>query len=164
MSEIYFTSDWHLNHAFVAKTRGYDDVDEHDIAIMESMLHLNKRDMLWVLGDIIWGDHGWKVMDMLDPRIRKHAVLGNHDKFSTEHYLEHFVTVQGAVKYKGLWLTHIPIHPQEIFRAKANVHGHIHEFGHTDNIGPPYINVNWDFWKRPVSLTEIKEQIDGWAA
>jgi calcineurin-like phosphoesterase family protein len=163
VSNIYFTSDWHLGHEHAAKARGFEDTVAHDISIMDVLNNtLTKRDVLWVLGDIAWRPQALQIMDMLDPRITMHAILGNHDKFDTQVYLKRFVWVGGALKFKNLWLTHIPIHPQEMFRAQANVHGHIHEFGATDNIGAPYINVNWDFWKRPVSLVEIREQMESW--
>lgn len=158
MSNIYFTSDWHLGHDFAAEKRGFATADLMSQAIMDSMTGiLKKRDTLWVLGDIVWDEDNFHWLTQLDPRNKLYAVLGNHDKFATARYLEHFAWVTGAVKYKGMWLTHIPIHPKEMFRANVNVHGHIHSFGGTHNLGFPYINVNWDFWKRPVSLNEIRQ-------
>jgi calcineurin-like phosphoesterase family protein len=32
------------------------------------------------------------------------------------------------VKYKGIWLTHCPVHESELgYRVNKNIHGHIHE-------------------------------------
>jgi calcineurin-like phosphoesterase family protein len=28
--------------------------------------------------------------------------------------------------YKSFWLSHCPIHPQELRNRKANIHGHLH--------------------------------------
>ena len=163
MSNVYFTSDWHLGHGYAAEQRGFADTLSHDISIMDAIGNtLTKKDHLWVLGDIAWNPESLQIMDMLDPRITMKAILGNHDKFDTQVYLKRFSWVGGALKFKKMWLTHIPVHPQEMFMCAANVHGHIHQFGSTGNLGAPYINVNWDFWKRPVSLKEIQAMEAGW--
>lgn len=55
------------------------------------------------------------------------------------------------VKYKNLWLTHAPIHPDEL-RGKKNVHGHCH--GHILN-DKRYINVCVEHADRPIPIEEI---------
>jgi len=47
-----------------------------------------------------------------------------------------------------------------MFRAEVNVHGHIHKDAMTKPLGFPYINVNWDFWHRPISLDEVRVLIE----
>jgi calcineurin-like phosphoesterase family protein len=39
------------------------------------------------------------------------------------------------VRYKGAFLTHCPVHPQELeYRTSINIHGHLHEYNVTKNI------------------------------
>lgn len=87
---------------------------------------------------------------------RKRLVRGNHDQFQLGVYAKYFEEVHGFLRYKEMWLSHCPIHPQEMYRCKANVHGHIHKNTSSPLLPLPYINVNWDFWRRAVSLDEIR--------
>ena len=59
----------------------------------------------------------------------KKIVLGNHDMPKDIPELMKYVQcVSGMVKYKGIWLTHCPVHERELeFRVSRNIHGHIHE-------------------------------------
>lgn len=156
MSDRYFTSDLHLGHPHAAKMRGFSSVAEHDEAVILSLLDLPARSKLWVLGDIAYNPQALALLHAC-PCTVKHAVLGNHDKMHTREYLKVFRSVEGAVRYKKLWLTHIPVHPQELYRCMGNVHGHIHKSGATKNLGMPYFNVNWDNWLRPVPYEEIQK-------
>ena len=55
----------------------------------------------------------------------KVLVRGNHDTLDTQVYLKYFKSVEGLIKYKEFWLSHAPIHPEEL-RGKINLHGHVH--------------------------------------
>ena len=59
----------------------------------------------------------------------KKVILGNHDKPShVPELLKHVNSVGGMVQYKGVVLTHCPIHPSELeYRFPLNIHGHIHD-------------------------------------
>jgi calcineurin-like phosphoesterase family protein len=59
----------------------------------------------------------------------KHVVLGNHDRRQdVKKLLEYVESVAGMIQYKGVMLTHCPIHPMELdYRFNKNIHGHIHE-------------------------------------
>jgi calcineurin-like phosphoesterase family protein len=74
-------------------------------------------------------------------------------------YRDLFTEIHGFLRYKNVWLSHVPIHPQEMYRCEANVHGHIHKNSESPELPFPYINVNWDYWQRPVSLEEIRNII-----
>ena len=60
-------------------------------------------------------------------------VLGNHDTQSADGRVglgmsmnSHLLNqVHGLVKYKSAWLSHAPLHPDEL-RGKMNIHGHCH--------------------------------------
>ena len=72
-----------------------------------------------------------------------------------------FNRVYGAKEYKNCLLTHIPIHPQKLFRCAVNVHGHVHDTGITDNPEGRYFNVNLEFHDfRPVPFFEIERMIE----
>jgi len=56
-------------------------------------------------------------------------VLGNHDRRQdTKKLFEYAESVAGMIQYKGIMLTHAPIHPMELeYRFNKNIHGHIHD-------------------------------------
>jgi calcineurin-like phosphoesterase family protein len=56
---------------------------------------------------------------------KKILIRGNHDTLPTLAYLHYFDEVYGLLKYKEFWLSHAPIHPDEL-RNKINLHGHVH--------------------------------------
>jgi calcineurin-like phosphoesterase family protein len=107
-----------------------------------------------VLGDV--ARDPTSLMKLTEIRGVKDMVMGNHDLIQMSQYLKVFNRVWGLVKYKQFWLSHCPIHPQEMSRMRANIHGHIHNGGATGNIDGPYFNVNVDFNNyEPVSFMEI---------
>ena len=67
------------------------------------------------------------------------------------HYAWAFDDVMGGFSYKGVWLTHIPIHPDEL-RGRPNIHGHTHNHIINDN---RYLNVCMEQINyRPLEFTE----------
>lgn len=129
MSNVRFISDLHLGHEWMATHRGFNTVEEHDNHIIQCWNSVvSKRDTVFLVGDITMesSEHYYK-LDYLNG-IKK-VILGNHDK--PQHIpelLKYVTSVAGMVKYKGIWLTHCPIHEREFeFRVSRNIHGHIHE-------------------------------------
>lgn len=110
MSRLFFTADLHLNHGFVAETRGYTSASEHDAALIERWnAKVTKRDQVWVLGDLNMGRlvDALKTVEALNGI--KHLVLGNHDEAHPLHrnghnkqkfYLQSFATVQTAAQLR----------------------------------------------------------------
>lgn len=147
--KVYMTSDLHFGSGSMATRRGFDSVQHHDDTIIGNILGtLPKRVKLYVLGDV---GHWLRSLERLVEGVRaKHAgnkivfLPGNHDKRKAEHYLNFFDDVRGPHKYKQWWLSHFPIHPQELFRVKGNIHGHIHVTSTTGLLEFPYFNVNVD--------------------
>lgn len=87
---------------------------------------VNKRDIVWFLGDILFEEKYLEVLADLPGT--KNLILGNHDtdrKVNTEQLVKVFDSVHGLVKYKDAWLSHAPIHPCEL-RGRINIHGHMH--------------------------------------
>ena len=130
MSQVRFCADPHFGHPWMAKHRGFKDTFEHDEHIVNqwnSVVH--KRDLTYILGDITMEDPKWYFrLDELNGR--KIVILGNHDRYQDVPELLNYVESVGAmVKYKGVFLTHCPIHTRELqYRVPYNIHGHIHEY------------------------------------
>ena len=129
MSIVRFIADLHLGHENMAKRRGFSTVEEHDehiIAQWNSVV--DKRDVTYILGDVTMEKKSsYPLLDRLNGL--KHVVLGNHDRRQdVPHLLQHVESVGGMIQYKGIILTHCPIHPMELeYRFKRNIHGHIHD-------------------------------------
>lgn len=129
MARVFFIADLHLGHTNMALKRGFATVEEHDEHIIEkwnSVVH--KRDITYILGDITMEKSTpYHLLDRL--KGTKHVILGNHDRRQdVKKLLEHVKSVAGMIQYKGIMLTHCPIHPMELdYRFKHNIHGHIHE-------------------------------------
>jgi calcineurin-like phosphoesterase family protein len=129
--------------------RGFNSVQHHDDTIIGNILGtLPKRVKLYVLGDV---GHEEDSISRLTAGIKlKHGgnrivlVPGNHDTKKAERYLLYFDEVRGAHKYRAWWVSHFPIHPNELFKRKGNIHGHVHATGATGLLEFPYFNVNVD--------------------
>lgn len=143
---VYFTSDLHLGHRLVADLRGFDSTDEHDFTIVENInKDVHKNDKLFILGDVAFTDKGLKWLNNIQCR-NIEMLYGNHDKYSANVYLKYVQKLHGFRQYKNYWLSHCPIHPQEMYRCKGNIHGHLHNGGATGKSvsDPTYFNVNVD--------------------
>ena len=129
MSIVRFIADLHLSHQNMATRRGFSSVEEHDEHIIAKWNDVvSKRDVTYILGDITMEKKSpYALLDKLNGR--KHVVMGNHDRRQdVEVLLKHVDSVAGMVQYKGIILTHCPIHPMELdYRFPKNIHGHIHD-------------------------------------
>ena len=162
MSHVLFVSDLHLGHRNILRHtkaagtfRGGRNVEEHDEWVIERCLSANptKRTLWWILGDVAMNIDRLSLIDRLPGR--KILVLGNHDRFDTQVYLKRFERTEGLIKKYGMWLSHSPIHSEEL-RGKPNVHGHCHR-GLTDS-SHNYLNVAIEWLPRykPLSLEEVR--------
>jgi calcineurin-like phosphoesterase family protein len=141
----YLLSDLHLGHKNILQycRPWFASIEEHDAKIIESINNTCKpSDTLWLLGDIAFTK---KSLDLLkDVKCQLRLVGGNHDTFSSATYLKYFISLHAVVEfgddgYSGI-LTHIPIHPNNVFpRYNYNFHGHLH-IHHVDD--DRYINVS----------------------
>lgn len=127
MSKVYVISDTHFGHESIAKHRGFSSAEEQDNLIVNNWNRVvNKRDTVWVLGDITMEKANYEILRRLNGTIN--VVLGNHDLPHHTKVLSGFVNkIGGAVKYKGCLLTHVPIHESEVNRFRKVIHGHVHE-------------------------------------
>lgn len=161
-TNVYFTSDLHLGHRNILGfgQREHSDIEEMHVAIVEKWNSKVRKqsDIVWVLGDVAFTIESLEWLNHMNGS--KRLVLGNHDKFQYPVYKKYFNELYHFNKrYKGLVMTHIPIHPNELGRYgwNRNVHGHIHDPS-KNNLGEFYFNVNMDIvGYAPVHLDEVRE-------
>lgn len=165
MSNVFFTSDLHLNHANCAKWRGFKTVEEQNETIIRNWNStVTKRDVVHVVGDVLFG----KNIELLR-ELKGHKILylGNHDNLNIYKYLSIFkkVTSTGGIRKKFL-ISHFPIHPGSVEHYDlVNVHGHIHGVGKNikDIILEPsnkFFNVNVEFHNYfPVPIEDIEKKM-----
>lgn len=130
MSRIWYTSDLHIGHNLVARTRGFDadllgkEYFDHDATIEKNWRKVVKpNDTVWVLGDVTARadalDYALDLLNRLPGY--KHLVTGNHDSCHPMHrnahrhqreYLRAFESVQAFAVRKTnglrLALSHFP--------------------------------------------------------
>lgn len=99
MSRVYLISDPHFGHESMVKHRGFSCAEEQDNLIVENWNKIvNKRDTVWILGDITMEKADYEVLSKLNGTVN--VVLGNHDlSHHTREMMKHVNKVGGAVKY-----------------------------------------------------------------
>ncbi len=160
MSTVRFIGDLHLGHTNIAKFSGprrggITNADEHDEWIVEQWNSVcTKNDLIWVLGDVCMGKEKLSLLQKM--KGTKHLILGNHDEFPLAAYAPYFNKIHGFVKYKSFWLSHAPIHPNEL-RGRINIHGHTHMAVMPEST---YVNVSVEQINgKPISLDDIKKRL-----
>jgi len=158
MANVWFTSDLHFGHKNIQKFRQEvaSEEDNRNRISQDWRGLVTKRDIVYVLGDVAFTADTVCLFETL-PGI-KHLIRGNHDELDTQVYLEYFNSVYGLKRYKEFWLSHAPIHPDEL-RGKVNLHGHVH---YADIPNSRYFNLSVEsLWKRGypslVSLQQIRD-------
>lgn len=146
MSKRLFTSDWHLGHKAISKYRPqYSSIEEHDQAIFDQLSILKKRDIVWVLGDILFDSdkYDYYVETLSKMSCEMRFVLGNHDslKLYKENRWNNVSIQLPFFSYKNMWISHCPIAEREIRERDLVVHGHCHNFSMLDK---RYYNVILD--------------------
>jgi calcineurin-like phosphoesterase family protein len=133
----YFTSDLHLGHKAITKYRShFKSSQEHDEHFFKLLEALGKRDIVFVLGDFLFdGDHYNEYIQRIRKlKCRIKLIMGNHDsKLLYNEINQKPQSPEGSIEiqlplfsYKNFWLSHCPIHPQELRKRKGNIHGHLH--------------------------------------
>lgn len=147
----YIISDLHLGHTGVTRFRPeFESDDNHHEYMYQSLLNVDsKRAMFFLLGDIAFTPEWLQKMSEL--RGRTILFCGNHDLDRSVNKMSDIVEAYDEVyalkKYKGFWLSHAPIHEDEL-RGKWNIHGHTHNYIMVGDDGLPdvnYVNVCPEF-------------------
>jgi calcineurin-like phosphoesterase family protein len=166
----YLIGDPHLSHKNIAKFRAFvSSPEENTKLFVDSWTNtIKKQDIVFLLGDVAFDKAGLDLLGNL--KGRKILIKGNHDPLvSTADQLAVFEEIHGMLRYKKLWLTHCPIHPQEMRRCVGNAHGHLHHnyvlkrnwYGRKV-LDPQYLNccvdINYQKYKSPfITLDEVKK-------
>lgn len=160
MANVWFTSDLHFGHKNIHKFRLEVSSEEgnRNKIIADWNSKVTKRDDVYILGDAAFTMDTVSIFSELAGR--KFLVRGNHDELDTSVYLKYFSAVYGLKKYKEFWLSHAPIHPNEL-RGKVNLHGHVHYQSVDD---PRYVNMSveniWKMgYKSLMSLDEVRAHL-----
>ena len=159
MSNVYFIGDLHFGHFNIHKFRTDLDVnseEEHRELLIDNWNSvIAKRDVVWILGDAVFKIECMPDLDRL--RGQKFLILGNHD-LDGKHFNHYVSKVCGLTKYKGFWLSHAPVHPEEL-RGKPNIHGHVHSATLKDTknyFNASCENINYT----PVSIDEVRRRLN----
>ena len=132
MSRVFFIGDTHFSHKNITKHRPqFSTRKEHEDYIINNYLkNIKKRDTVYFMGDAAFQQEGLDLIKALPGT--KRLILGNHDLRDTYALLKTFKSVDAMLSYKGIWLTHAPIHPMELQWRKGNIHGHTHNYNVPD--------------------------------
>lgn len=180
--KTFFTADLHLFDEDIAKARGFNSAQEYRDMMLDRWNNtVGKKDLVYILGDISKEEQKEAVC-FIQNKLAGYKVLvpGNHDSIGAcmqfkAHWCHTVVPVGTSLKIgdANMLLTHIPVHPDELFFYRGNLHGHIHgpipELGYIPNEYPhvtnprnmgtlSYFNVNLEFHDyQPISEDIIKE-------
>ena len=160
MATVWFTSDLHFGHKNIQKFRleVESEEDNRQRIVSDWNRKVTKRDIVYVLGDAAFTSEALECFSNMSGT--KILIRGNHDNLDTQAYLRYFQHVYGLHKYKEFWLSHPPIHPNEL-RNKVNLHGHVHYASVEDS---RYFNMSVEnLWKMNydslVSLDEVRKHL-----
>lgn len=181
---VWFTSDPHFGHRFVAGLRGFASPDEHDAHLIDQWCKVvRKDDQVWVLGDLACSSPtaALEIVAAL-PGI-KHLVAGNHDSCHPMHrdshkwqpkYLAAFASVQPFARRRidrtEVLLSHFPYskdrHEARYMQWRLRDEGAWLLHGHTHQADQRHegreIHVGVDAWgMAPVSIDTIAALIRG---
>lgn len=161
---VWFSSDWHLNHEDMIHFVNYDGykVRPEFASLKEMNEYLIDRhnefvrpnDKFYHLGDV--GFNRQELEKQL-PRMqgKKRLILGNHDVYKMSWYEQFFHKILVSWRPKrALIFTHFPIRiGVDGQKLKANVHGHIHRQKIDDK---RYLNISVEMTGyRPLHYDEI---------
>lgn len=180
---VWFTSDLHFGHRFVAELRQEISVQNHDANICLTWeSQVKPDDVVWVLGDLAVSSPMPALRAIKSLPGRKRLILGNHDKAHPMYrdawkwqreYLDAFEYVApfSRVKVCGVeaMLSHFPYHrdrgPSRYLEYRLRdegmplIHGHLHSLDtwSITGSGSVEVHVGWDAWKRLVPDYEVRD-------
>lgn len=168
MSEVFLISDTHFFHEGVLRfepaARPFATVEEMNETLVDRWNKtVGKRDTVWHLGDVCFGHvRNLQIVNRLNGR--KNLILGNHDNYGIRAYAALFNKIEAVKKYDDYLLSHIPVHPDQFYRFKGNVHGHLHSkqvMLINDTPDNSYVNVSCEqTGLAPISWEDVKKRFD----
>ena len=159
---VYFAADLHLGHKNIHKYRPeYGTPELHDQAVLDMLNDsVTKRGVYYLLGDVAFTANAISELAKINAYNNIRIVLGNHDTergVKVGDWVNHgFKDIYALKKYKEFWLSHAPLHPDEL-RGKINIHGHTHDKSMQDD---RYVCVSLEQTNyKLISLHEIRKNI-----
>lgn len=149
VSEVYYTSDWHLFHQKLADVRGFDSISDHNEAIAEKYIEkVRKHDIVFFLGDMSSGGKQ-STLDSLEFMSklpgRKMLVAGNHDPIHPMQYKE---CVKWAPAFYNVYEFVAPYMRRKIEGQRVLLNHFPQAMDHTDEIRhPEYRMSDWQHWR-----------------
>ena len=170
MSKVFHIGDIHIGHKNILKYRPmFASITEHNETILDNIKrNVTKRDTLYLHGDCFFTFKSLVFLSELRYINRIHWILGNHDTDNSErisnvmYAVQHGMvdSVQSLIKYKGFWLSHAPIHPDEL-RGAGCIHGHVHSNTLPDS---RYFNVSCENVNyTPIEHSDIKARLTAYS-
>lgn len=159
MTNVWFISDIHAGHKNIHKYRPIESEEKHYEVIKENYHRVvAKRDKVFFLGDIAFTQERLEDIGKW-AGANKVLLVGNHctDHIPMKEIVKHFDEVYALKKYKEFWLSHAPIHPNEL-RGKVNIHGHVHQATINDDryFNCCLENTSW----MPIDLNTLRERVE----
>lgn len=162
MSRVFFAADMHFGHDRLATSRrGMDPTYHNELIIDNWNKAVSKKDLVIMVGDLTFEAPELIPMYLSKLHGNKLLVAGNHDTTQCCDVVRSLgIRVVGCMKYKGFFVSHIPIHPLEFSfspKVRGNIHGHIHNRVIMD---PRYFNVSMDRIDfTPILFDDIEQAI-----
>lgn len=164
-SNTFLISDTHFGHIGVtkfmshdglSKMRPWDDYRDMDEALVENWNRVVKpKDKVYHLGDVVINRRAMLTISRLNGK--KILIKGNHDNFRMAEYAVYFDDIMATHTLEQAILSHVPIHPSQLDRFNANIHGHLHDVVLNDarylNVCVEQINYT------PIELSEVLGRI-----
>ena len=113
------------------KVRPFENSKEGDAVMLENWNSVvGVDDKVYVLGDVAVTSESLSILKKCNGK--KILIQGNHDDLSVGEYMKYFKDIRSSHKLDGEILSHIPIHPDSLWREKKNknwlnVHAHLHQ-------------------------------------
>lgn len=161
MSTPRFIADLHLGHRNIYKYRPvFESALHNDLFFMEVLNTVcKKRDSMYFLGDILFDKKYIPFIKELPGT--KILIAGNHctEYLKMKELVDIYDDVHAVLKKKDVWLTHVPIHNEEL-RGKPNVHGHVHAHS-VPSVNHLNVSVDSSFMKYfPRTLDEVRKGLE----
>lgn len=176
MGKIFVTSDTHFGHnrAFLFEPRGFENIEEHDEAIISRWNEIvGPDDTVYHLGDVMLNDneHGMECLRRLNGNVK--IIRGNHDSDTRWALYDTLPNVEcigwaTMIKYKKfmIYLSHFPTNTTNLdsdphLRAHVlNLFGHTHQKDNFRNDIPYFYHVGVDSHNcYPVLLDDVLEEM-----
>lgn len=166
---IFFISDHHFAREAPYTSFKRDDgrflryefanAAEGDEAMVERHNSVVDKDSrVYFVGDVAFTKKDLRILSRMNGR--KVLIKGNHDNLDLKDYLPYFDDIRGVHQFEGLIISHYPIHPGSLGKAKLCIHGHLHYRKVLTDLGeedPRYFNVSVECIDyTPISLTKLR--------